>query len=353
MSGNTLPDIRSVSIGDILSFMEQHHQPAYRARQLYEWLWKKQAGDFNTMSSLPAGLRNLLKEHFTFYQAIIRHTQRSQDGTVKVVFDLHDGSVIEGVLIPSADRLTVCISSQVGCALACRFCATGTLGFERNLLPGEIVDQVSGIMNSAGGQPIPSNIVFMGMGEPFLNYENVVMAIDRLTSQDGWGMSPQRITISSIGMPKMIRKMGDDRLKCHFALSLHAANEERRHQIMPFSTRYTLQELSDALLHYHACTGNRFTIEYIMLDSLNDSRADANDLARFCRRFPVKINLLEYNEVSGLGFRKSSTERIRQFAAWLEEKNMVVNIRMSRGRDIDAACGQLAGKMRNTGSSNG
>jgi 23S rRNA (adenine2503-C2)-methyltransferase len=345
MSGNFLPDIRSATLAEMVAFMADHHQQAYRAKQLYEWLWKKNARGFDSMTSLPSGLRSLIKEHFTFHQAEAMQSQKSLDGTLKVVFRLHDNEVVEGVLIPSADRLTVCISSQVGCALACRFCATGKLGFKRNLLPGEIVDQVSGIMDIAGGQSLPSNIVLMGMGEPFLNYENVVFAVGQMTTPDAWGMSPQRITISSIGIPKMIRKMGDDRLKCHFALSLHAPNDEKRRRIMPFSARYTLAELSDALHHYYSCTGNRFTIEYILLNNLNDGQADARELAKFCRRFPVKINLLEYNEVNGFEFRKSPPERIRQFASWLEEKNMVVNIRMSRGRDIDAACGQLAGKI--------
>jgi 23S rRNA (adenine2503-C2)-methyltransferase len=258
------------------------------------------------------------------------------------------------VLIPSGDRATVCISSQVGCALGCKFCATGQIGFTRNLSAGEMFDQVTGMPDPgyvtgdrASQIPNPesriSNIVFMGMGEPFLNYDNVLGTIEKITSTEGLGMSPQRITVSSVGIPRMIKKMADDDPKYHFALSLHAAADAKRNQIIPFNQKHPLGELTEALRYYHKKTAKRFTIEYILFGNFNDSVNDAKDLALFCRNFPVKINIIEYNPVKGSGFRKSDPEKTRAFVDFLETRNLVVNIRQSRGKDIDAACGQLAG----------
>jgi 23S rRNA (adenine2503-C2)-methyltransferase len=262
--------------------------------------------------------------------------------------------MVEGVMIPSGDRSTVCISSQVGCALDCKFCATGQFGFKRNLTVGEIFDQVTrmsdpGFKIRDTGSPIPypesriSNIVFMGMGEPFLNYKNVMGAIEKITSAEGLGMSPQRITVSSVGLPKMIRRMADDDPKYHFALSLHAATDVKRNQIIPYNLKHSLDELTEALKYYNKKTVKRFTIEYILFGNFNDSIADAKDLALFCRNFPVKINIIEYNPVKGSGFVKSDPEKTKAFVDFLESRNLVVNVRESRGKDIDAACGQLAG----------
>jgi 23S rRNA (adenine2503-C2)-methyltransferase len=250
-------------------------------------------------------------------------------------------------LIPSNDRVTACISSQVGCALGCKFCATGQLGFRRNLSIGEIVDQVTGIQHPEfSGQKHLSNIVFMGMGEPFLNYENVLAAIGKIISADGLGMSSQRITVSSVGIPRMIKKMADDDPKYHFALSLHAATDAKRNQIVPFNLNHPLKEVIESLKYYHQKTGKRITIEYILFGSFNDSVADAKDLALFCRNFPVKINIIEYNPVKESGFLKSQPETTNAFVAFLERRNIVVNIRKSRGKDIEAACGQLAGNQQ-------
>lgn len=354
MSGSPLPDIRSMTKPELELFFLQHGEKKFRAQQVYEWLWQKAGRSFEEMTSLSKSMRQLLRDHFSFNTAAPENTQHSADGTVKTGFLLHDGRMVEGVLIPSGDRATVCISSQVGCALGCKFCATGQLGFTRNLTVGEIFDQVTG-MRKAGIKPatlndaVPgngfpiSNLVFMGMGEPFLNYENVVGAIDKICSPDGLGMSPQRITVSSVGIPRMIKKMADDDPKYHFALSLHAASDIKRSQIIPFNTKHPLADLTDALIYYHRKTDKRFTIEYILFGNFNDSIADAKDLALFCKNFPVKINIIEYNPVPGLVFTKSDPDKTRAFVTFLESRNLVVNVRQSRGKDIAAACGQLAG----------
>ena len=265
--------------------------------------------------------------------------------------------IVEGVLIPGDERFTACISSQVGCSLDCKFCATGKLGFTRNLKYGEIFDQVVYLSKLATGSQSPShelqsralsNIVFMGMGEPFLNYENLVKTIEKITREEGLGMSPQRITVSSIGIPKMIRQMADDDPKYHFAISLHAATDLKRNQIIPFNLKHPLESIIDALKYYHTQTNKRFTIEYILFGNFNDSLADAKDLALFCKNFPVKINIIEYNPVHETGFRQSDPIKVKAFVDFLEKRNLVVNIRKSRGKDIEAACGQLAAKQLKT-----
>ncbi|MEI7663752.1 MAG: 23S rRNA (adenine(2503)-C(2))-methyltransferase RlmN [Bacteroidota bacterium] len=355
MTGDTIPDIRGLAREEIETFFLQHGLKRFRAGQVYEWLWKKSCRSFDEMTNLSHESRQLLQDHYTFHTAVPETRQQSSDGTVKTSFRLHDGLLVEGVLIPSGDRATVCISSQVGCALGCKFCATGQLGFTRNLTHGEILDQVAGarfelpgkIKSGRDALPVRdslSNIVFMGMGEPMLNYENVTAAIAKITAPDGLGMSPQRITVSSVGIPRMIKKMADDDPRFHFALSLHAATDAKRDKIIPFNLKHPLAEVSDALKYYHQKTGKRFTIEYILFGNFNDSVDDARELALFCRSFPVKINIIEYNPVLNSGFAKSTPAKTRAFVESLESRNMVVNVRLSRGKDIDAACGQLAGK---------
>jgi len=353
MNGDQLADIRFCAPEQIGRFFRDHKEEPYRARQVYEWLWKKRCHAFKEMTSLSKSIRQLLTDHFTFHTANLETTRHSADGTVKAGFRLHDGLMVEGVLIPSGGRYTACISSQAGCALGCKFCATGQLGFMRNLTPGEIFDQVTYLASlipadsSGTGNPAEkalSNIVYMGMGEPFMNYENVTESIERLTSEDGSGISPQRITVSSIGIPKMIRRMAEDGPKYHFALSLHAATDQKRNQIIPFNLHHPLGEIIDALKYHYSRTGRRFTIEYILFRNFNDSLTDAKDLAGFCRNFPVKINIIEYNPVSGSGFDRSDEGKTKAFIRFLETRNLIVNLRKSRGKDIDAACGQLAMK---------
>jgi len=362
MSGDKLPDIRELSFPDLQRFFQENNEKSFHARQVYDWLWKKACHSFNEMTDLSKSARKLLTDHFSFNTAVPEIIQKSSDGTIKAGFRLYDGLMIEGVLIPAAGRMTACISSQVGCALACRFCATGRLGFTRNLTAGEIFDQVTHlsylsssvntkkISDPLNGKhqtdrsisPQVSNIVYMGMGEPFLNYESVVESVEKITSGDGLGISPQRITISSIGIPRMIRKMADDNPKYHFAISLHTAIEEKRNRIIPFNIQHPLNEITDALKYYKSVTGKRFTIEYIMIGDFNDSISDAAALAQFCRSFPVKINIIEYNQVMHSDFRRADPVKTKKFIQFLESRNLVVNLRKSRGNDIDGACGQLS-----------
>ncbi|MCX6245148.1 MAG: 23S rRNA (adenine(2503)-C(2))-methyltransferase RlmN [Bacteroidetes bacterium] len=337
-------DIRDLSLPEIEEFFRSTNEKPFRAKQVYEWIWKKNCRSFSEMTSLSRETRTLLEENFHFSVLQPAGESVSSDGTVKSIFKLPDGALVESVLIPADSRTTACISSQAGCALACRFCATGMLGFTRNLTFTEIFDQVV-ILNQQSerfhGKPL-SNIVYMGMGEPLMNYEAVIRSIEKITSAKALGMSPQRITVSSVGIPKMIRKMADDNVKFHFALSLHAATNEKRDQIIPLNKKHPLQELTEALKYYHEKTGKRFTIEYILFRNFNDSLEDAKSLALFCKSFPVKINLIGYNPVENSGFGQSDPEKVRTFKEFLESRNMIVNTRKSRGKDIDAACGQLA-----------
>ncbi len=351
MSGNLLPDIRELSRDELIGFFRDHKETVFRSEQTYQWLWQKACTSFMEMTNLSKISRQLLAEHFSFHIAKPETSQKSKDGTVKVGFSLHDKWMVEGVLIPKEGRYTACISSQVGCALACHFCATGKQGFKRNLKYAEIFDQVVHLSKLASENQLPgvypkamslSNIVYMGMGEPLMNYDNVVKSIEKITQEEGLGMSPQRITVSSVGIPGMIRQMADDDPKYHFALSLHAATDQKRNQIIPLNLKHPLSSVTDALKYYHAKTNKRFTVEYILFGNFNDSLADAKDLALFCINFPVKINIIEYNPVSNTGFKPSVPEKVKAFADYLDKRNLVVNIRKSRGKDIEAACGQLA-----------
>lgn len=345
MNGDPMPDLRELTRDEISGLLHELGEPSFRTGQVYDWLWKHHAGSIAAMTSLPESLRKKLTEKYTLNRATEVRRQISSDGTHKVLFRLHDGLFSEAVKIPAGERNTACVSSQVGCALGCRFCATGRMGFTRNLTAGEMVDQVTGVIRPSGSTiELPSNIVFMGMGEPFLNYKALTQAIERITAPDGLGMSPQRITVSSIGIPKMIRQMADDQARYQFALSLHAATDGKRSQIMPFNLSHPLAEISEALYYYHQKTGHRTTIEYMLLGGFNDTRGDAAALAAFCRRFPVKINLIEYNPVPETGFRKSTPDHTQQFIRSLESRNLIVNMRLSKGADIEAACGQLAAK---------
>jgi len=362
------PDIRSLTNEELTRALASVDEKKFRVQQIYQWIWKLGSTTFDDMLNIPGPTREFLKTHFSFHSAKAEIQQKGSDGTVKTGFRLYDGSVIEGVLIPAGGRFTACISSQVGCNLGCKFCATGRLGFTRNLTTGEIFDQVVYLSRLAGtiqrsepesragsvvSHPEPgigrllSNIVYMGMGEPFLNYEAVKKSIETITSAESLGMSPQRITVSSIGIPKMIRTMADDRPKYHFALSLHAANDKKRSRIIPFNLHHPLPEIIEALKYYHTKTGKRITIEYILFAGVNDSPADASELALFCRNFPVKINLIEYNAVNETGLSGSGQEAILSFVTFLERRNLVVNVRKSRGKDIQAACGQLSANYKN------
>jgi 23S rRNA (adenine2503-C2)-methyltransferase len=339
-------DIRSLTPEEIKIWFETKGEKAFRARQVYEWLWKKSARSFADMTNLSKETRDLLDAHFVIHAVSVADSQISKDRTVKNAFRLYDGQVVEGVLIPTESRMTACISSQVGCSLTCKFCATGRLERLRNLSADEIYDQVVLIRDQAESlykTPL-TNIVYMGMGEPLLNYKNVLQSIDRITSPDGLGMSPQRITVSTAGVAKMIVKLGDDKVRFNLALSLHAANEEKRSRIMPINESNSLDALADALNYFYEKTGSRVTFEYIVFKDFNDQISDAQELVDFCRRVCAKVNIIEYNPIDDGEFKQTTEARLKAFAEHLEKNGIIINIRRSRGKDIDAACGQLANK---------
>jgi 23S rRNA (adenine2503-C2)-methyltransferase len=339
-------DIRLLSLEELENAVVELGEPKFRAKQIFEWIWKKKCVDFDSMTNLSIGLRDKLNANFLFNTMKVETSQRSSDGTFKLRFELHDGHFIEGVLIPTEDRMTACVSSQVGCSLTCKFCATGYMARKRNLDPAEIFDQVVHINQLAEreyGMNL-SNIVFMGMGEPLLNYANVMKGIELLTSPSGLGMSPSRITVSTAGVAKMIRKLADDDVRFNLALSLHAANDEKRNTIMPINETNSLEVLEEALTYFYQKTKNKITFEYITFNHFNDGEQDARELAKICRQFPAKVNIIEYNPIDQVDFTKSDSDRIDRFAIALRKLGIMVSVRRSRGKDIDAACGQLANK---------
>jgi len=338
--------IRNLSFEQLKAEMLAAGEPAFRAKQVYEWIWKKAARSFDAMGNIPKTTREWLSEKFSLQIVTTAEAQISSDRTIKSSFQLHDKNLIEGVLIPTRERVTACVSSQVGCSLTCSFCATGYMDRKRNLESFEIYDQVVLIRDQAQekyGQAL-TNIVYMGMGEPLLNYANVLKSIEQITSPEGLGMSPRRITVSTAGIAKMIQKLGDDQVKFNLALSLHAANDTKRNQIMPINESNTLDVLKASLLYFFEKTGNEITLEYIVFNKFNDTLEDARELYEFAKGIPCKINLIEYNPIAQSSFVNAEADAIAKFSAFLESKRMIVNIRRSRGRDIDAACGQLAGK---------
>jgi 23S rRNA (adenine2503-C2)-methyltransferase len=339
-------DIRKISLDELKQFFTDHGEKAFRAKQVYEWLWKKSAHSFEEMTNLSLSTRNMLNEHFAINAVAVQTSQISSDRTIKSAFRLYDQNIVEGVLIPTEDRMTACVSSQVGCSLTCKFCATGYMERKRNLDAAEIYDQVVLISRQAEenyGIPL-SNIVYMGMGEPLLNYASMMKSIEYITSPEGLNMSPKRITVSTAGIAKMIKKLGDDEVKFNLALSLHAANDTKRNQIMPINESNTLEALKDALQYFYKKTGTRITFEYIVFYNFNDSLQDAEELYRFTRYVPCKVNIIEYNPISEASFVNTGEDRLENFRQYLENKGVVVNVRRSRGKDIDAACGQLAVK---------
>jgi 23S rRNA (adenine2503-C2)-methyltransferase len=326
--------------------MLQRNEPGFRAKQVYEWIWKKSVRSFDQMVNIPKETRSWLTDNYSLQCVETAELQISVDRTIKSSFSLHDGNLIEGVLIPTRERMTACVSSQVGCSLTCSFCATGYMDRKRNLEAFEIYDQVVLIRDQAQekyGIPL-TNIVYMGMGEPLLNYANVLKSVEMITSPDGLGMASRRITVSTAGIAKMIKKLGDDQVKFNLALSLHAANDAKRNQIMPINESNTLEALSEALRYFYDQTENEITLEYIMFNKFNDTVDDARELYEFARKLPCKINIIEYNPIAQADFVNAEADALAKFVSYLESKKMIVNVRRSRGKDIDAACGQLAGK---------
>ena len=341
-------DIRNISVEELQKFCKDNNLPKFRAKQVEEWLWKKGATSFAEMTSLSKEMRDLFTVHFVINSVKIHKAERSIDGTIKYSMKLHDNQLVEGVLIPSKKRITACISSQVGCSLDCAFCATGTLKLERNLTAAEIYDQVfilNGESISSFGKSL-SNIVYMGMGEPLLNYNNMLESIELITTKKGMGMSPKRITVSTAGIAKMVKKLGDDMVKFNLAISIHSANDEKRSSLMILNDSVPLQELRDAIRYFYDKTDSRITYEYILFKEVNDSVEDAKELAKFCKVSPCKINLIQYNKVDGMDYAKSSNKNTETFISCLEEKHLIVNLRKSKGKDINAACGQLVNKLQ-------
>lgn len=340
-----MKNLRNSTLPELETLMQELGEPKFRAKQVYEWIWKKYVGDIQDMTNLSKSLRDKLSKEYFIPKVTIHHSQYSSDGTIKNRLQLHDGHFIESVLIPTESRMTVCVSSQVGCSLSCKFCATGYLPRKRNLDFDEIVDEVILTGEQAQkhyGKPL-SNIVFMGMGEPLLNYKNMMKAIERITSPDGLGMSPRRITVSTAGVAKMIHQLGDDKVRFKLALSLHAANDAKRNEIMPINETNNLKALVEALNHFYQMTGNEITFEYILFKNFNDSLKDADDLVKIYRQVPADlVNIIEYNPIDAARFEKPDEEKVEQFMDYLASKRVNARLRRSRGKDIDAACGQLA-----------
>ncbi|TDQ30661.1 23S rRNA (adenine(2503)-C(2))-methyltransferase RlmN [Zeaxanthinibacter enoshimensis] len=340
-------DIRALTRDQLRTFFKDQGDHTYRGDQVYEWLWQKSAHSFEAMTNLSKATREMLADNFVINHIKVDKMQRSNDGTIKNAIRLHDDLVVESVLIPTSSRTTACVSSQVGCSLDCRFCATAKLKRMRNLNPDEIYDQVVAIDNESRlyfDRPL-SNIVFMGMGEPLMNYNNVLKAIDKITSPEGLGMSPKRITVSTSGVPKMIRKLADEEVKFKLAVSLHSAIDSIRTSIMPFNSTFPLADLREALEYWYAKTKSRITYEYVVWEGINDRQEDADALVAFCKFAPSKVNLIEYNPIEdGDDFRQASNAAIDLYVHTLERNGITVTVRRSRGKDIDAACGQLANK---------
>jgi len=345
---STKQDIRQLTLEGLQKVFTEMGEAKFRAKQVHEWLWQKGAHSFEEMTNLSKALREKLSEGFVINGLMEDKVQHSNDGTIKSRFRLHDGHLIESVLIPVPDdrRFTACVSSQVGCSLTCKFCATGRMKRVRNLDAAEIYDQVVMVNKQSEeqyGHPL-TNIVYMGMGEPLLAYKNVLESVDRITAPDGLNMSPRRLTISTAGIAKMIRRLADDEVKFNLALSLHAADDEKRDQIMPINEQNNLAALMESLNYFYQKTRNRISYEYIAFQNFNDGLDDAANLAKLCKQFPVKVNIIEYNPIDGAPFLKSAAHRIDDFAAYLRDHDVMVTVRRSRGKDIDAACGQLANK---------
>jgi len=339
-------DIRALTKDQLRDFFVKQGDKAFRGNQVYEWLWQKSAHNFEDMTNISLKTREMLQDNFVINHIKVDQMQRSSDGTIKNAVRLHDDLIVESVLIPTPSRTTACVSSQVGCSLDCKFCATARLKRMRNLNPDEIYDQVVAIDNESRlyfNRPL-SNIVFMGMGEPLMNYNNVLKAIDKITSPEGLGMSPKRIVVSTSGVPKMIKKMADDEVKFKLAVSLHSAIDDVRTSIMPFNATFSLNDLREALQYWYAKTKNRITYEYVVWDGINDKRKDVDALVEFCKFAPSKVNLIEYNPIDDGEFQQADSKAIDMYVDILEKNNITVTVRRSRGKDIDAACGQLANK---------
>lgn len=341
-------DIRALSKAELRDFFVSIGDKAFRGDQVYEWLWSKGAHDFVGMTNLSKETREMLEANFVINHIEVDKMQKSTDGTIKNAVKLHDGFTVESVLIPTYSRTTACVSSQVGCSLNCKFCATAKLKRMRNLNADEIYDQVVAIDRESrlyNDRPL-SNIVFMGMGEPLMNYKNVLKSVEKITSPEGLNMSAKRITLSTSGVPKMIKKLADDQVKFNLAVSLHSAIDEVRTQVMPFNATFPLADLKESLIYWHEKTKKRVTYEYLIWEGINDRQEDIDALVEFCQVIPCKINIIEYNPIDDGMFQQADPEVTNRYQDALETSGITVTVRRSRGKDIDAACGQLANKSK-------
>ncbi|AFL84216.1 23S rRNA m(2)A-2503 methyltransferase [Belliella baltica DSM 15883] len=339
-------DIRKLTLNQLEEFFVSKGDKKFRAKQVYEWLWHKSLKNFDDMTNISKETREMLKDNFAINHIMVDLMQHSSDGTIKNAVKLYDSKIVESVLIPTSKRITACVSSQVGCSLDCNFCATARLKRMRNLNPDEIYDQVVAIKDEAEiyfKRPL-TNIVFMGMGEPLLNYNNVIEAIDKITSPEGLGMAPRRITLSTVGIPKMIKKMADDGVRFNLAISLHSAINETRSRLMPINNVNPIEDLADSLKYWYEKTKRKVTYEYVIWEGINDDEAHARALAKFCKIIPSKVNIIQYNPIDEGEFRQASQEAVEMYVRILENQGIIAKVRKSRGQDIDAACGQLANK---------
>ncbi len=346
----TKTNLKALSREELREFCNSLDLQSFRADQIFQWLYQKRAETFTEMTNLSLDLREELEQKAVIHPIKVAHMQEASDQTVKFLFSLHDGKHIESVLIPgmnddgTADRLTVCVSSQVGCIFGCSFCATGKMGYFRNLAAGEIVDQVTFINEFSEqrfGKKI-TNIVYMGMGEPLHNYKEVVESVAIITDPLSLELSPRRITVSTVGLAKQIRQLGVDKEPFNLAISLHAPTDEKRNKIMPINKSLNLKALEDALKHYYAETSQPVTYEYLLFDHFNDDFEDAKNLAKIAHWIPSKVNIIMYNPVKGVSMQRAREDRLNHFMKALTDYDVRATVRRSRGDDIDAGCGQLA-----------
>jgi 23S rRNA (adenine2503-C2)-methyltransferase len=344
MAPHPPPDIRDLTLDELRAELESMGERPYRAGQIFDWIYKKKAQGFDGLDNLPKPLREALAARFAFRELELADKIASTDGTTRFLFRLHDGEHVESVLIPAVRRLTVCLSTQVGCKFACAFCASGRHGFKRDLAPSEIIGQTL-FLERAIGRGL-TNFVFMGMGEPLDNWTNVEKAIRIMNAPQGLAVAARRMTVSTAGFLAAFERLGSLDLQINLSISIHAVTDRLRDRLMPINRRYPLEELVVAAESYIRSGGRMLTLEYILIRGLNDSLDDADGLAAIARRLRAKVNLIAYSPVEGADFETPTGAEVARFARWLEERKVKAIVRLSKGADIAAACGQLAGRLK-------
>jgi 23S rRNA (adenine2503-C2)-methyltransferase len=349
-TANEKQHLLATPLADFAAFCAEQKWPVYRAKQVYDWIFQRGVSDFEAMTNLGKADRTMLAEQWTVFTGREAGRRDSTDGVVKLLLEWPDGATSECVLIPDEKRRTACISSQAGCPVGCTFCASGIGGLQRQLTAGEIVEQAMRIRalcqspteeHTGNGDNRLSNIVFMGIGEPLANYENVTAALRIINAEWGMNIGARKITISTVGIPKQIRQLAQEELQLNLAISLHAPTDILRRQLIPWANRVSIDELVSAINHWFDKTGREVTLEYLLLGGVNDRPQHAGDLASVCRRIRCNVNLIRYNPVPGLEFERPNSAATHHFVEQLRARNVNVHVRKSRGTDIDAACGQL------------